>query len=48
MFGKLNMYFFGQERICLSDFLWFYGILFFVTVITLVAVIPAQIQLLNN
>jgi hypothetical protein len=44
---KLNMYFFGEEEICVSDFLWFYGVLGLVSVIALSTVIPAWIQLLN-
>jgi hypothetical protein len=44
---KLNKFFFGEEQISLSDFLWFYGILIFTVVITAVVVIPTQIQLHN-
>lgn len=25
--GRLNLYFFGEEHICLSDWLWFYGMM---------------------
>jgi hypothetical protein len=44
---KLNMYFFGEEEIAVSDFLWFYGLIGVVTAIALMAVIPAWIQLIN-
>lgn len=44
MFGKLNMYFFGEERICLNDFVWFYGTYTFIGVIAVMCLI---INLLN-
>jgi hypothetical protein len=25
LYNKINLYFFGEEEICLSDALWFYG-----------------------
>lgn len=45
MMKKLNLYFFGEEEISLHDFLWFYGMIAFITFVAAVAIIPAQIQL---
>lgn len=45
MIRKMNDYFFGEEEICLSDALWFYGIPAFTLLIMLTVVLPAKIQL---
>jgi hypothetical protein len=44
---RLNLFFFDEEEICLSDWLWFYGGILFSVFITLAVCIPAWIQLLT-
>ena len=41
----LNKFFFGEDEITLSDYLWFYGTLIFSIVLTLSVCSIAQFQL---
>jgi hypothetical protein len=43
MLRKVNMYFFDQEELCLSDYLWFYGFYSFCGLIAVICLI-ANIQ----
>lgn len=42
---KMNMYFFGEEEISLSDFVWFYCLLPGAALILLIVVLIIEIQL---